>query len=89
MSNTVKIDLPCHIEPSPKRNILLILVFLILWIIPMAALDSLISQSGLFHRRIVFYQGRFFNLRRGLRRLGLHRPGRGGAIRLVDRPPDD
>jgi chromate transporter len=53
-----EIDLPCHIEPSMKRNIFLILVFLLLWIIPMGGLilisNPVFVSEGLFFTKAAF-----------------------------------
>jgi len=53
-----EIDLPCHIEPSMKRNIILILVFLSFWIIPMGGLilisNPVFVTEGLFFTKAAF-----------------------------------
>ncbi len=53
-----EIDLPCHIEPSMKRSIILILVFLTLWIIPMGGLilipNPVFVTEGLFFTKAAF-----------------------------------
>ncbi len=52
------LDLPCHIEPSMKRNIILILVFLSLWIVPMGGLtlfsNPVFVTEGLFFSKAAF-----------------------------------
>ncbi|MFH0788873.1 MAG: chromate efflux transporter [Pseudomonadota bacterium] len=50
---------PCHIEPSTKRSLFLILVFLALWIIPMGGLLAFTSNTvfiaeGLFFTKAAF-----------------------------------
>jgi len=50
---------PCHIEPSTKRSLFLILVFLGLWIIPMGGLIAFTSKGvfvteGLFFTKAAF-----------------------------------
>ena len=52
-------EVPCHIEPSTKRSLSLILVFLALWIIPMGGLIAFISNEvfvteGLFFTKAAF-----------------------------------
>ena len=53
-----EIDLPCHIEPSLKRSIGIILVFLLLWIIPMGGLllisNPVFITEGLFFTKAAF-----------------------------------
>jgi len=53
-----EIDLPCHIEPSMKRNIILILVFLSFWIVPMGGLilisNPVFVTEGLFFTKAAF-----------------------------------
>jgi chromate transporter len=52
-------DLACHLEPSPKRNILLILVFLILWIVPVSALVYVNSQPVFINEALFFTKAAF------------------------------
>ena len=53
-----EIDLPCHIEPSMKRNIILMLVFLSFWIVPMGGLllisNPVFVTEGLFFTKAAF-----------------------------------
>jgi chromate transporter len=53
-----EIDLPCHIEPSLKRSIILILVFLSFWIVPMGGLilisNPVFVTEGLFFTKAAF-----------------------------------
>ena len=53
-----EIDLPCHIEPSMKRDIILMLVFLSFWIVPMGGLllisNPVFVTEGLFFTKAAF-----------------------------------
>jgi chromate transporter len=53
-----EIDLPCHIEPSMKRNSILLLIFLSFWIIPMGGLilisNPVFITEGLFFTKAAF-----------------------------------
>ena len=51
----------CHINPSNRRSILLILVFVLLWAGPMLMLYLFSGRSGLFQRRAFLYQRRPFS----------------------------
>jgi chromate transporter len=52
-------DLACHIEPSTKRSISLILVFLILWLIPISAIISFNSHPIFFTEALFFTKAAF------------------------------
>lgn len=44
----------CHINPSKKRNVLLVLIFIVLWALPMLLLYSLLPEP-VFHREGTFF----------------------------------
>ncbi|MBI5585036.1 MAG: chromate efflux transporter [Deltaproteobacteria bacterium] len=52
-------DLACHIAPSTKRSFFLILVFLILWVIPVSALISFNAHSVFFSEALFFTKAAF------------------------------
>ena len=54
-----ELDAPCHTDPSLKRNVSLLLVFLLLWIIPVSVLLLVNSQSVFVTEAFFFTKAAF------------------------------
>jgi chromate transporter len=49
----------CHINPSSRRNILLVIVFALLWLAPVAALSTLLPQRVFYTEALFFTKAAF------------------------------
>ena len=52
-------DITCHINPSSRRNVLLILVFVILWALPVAALYAMVPNPVFYTEALFFTKAAF------------------------------
>ena len=49
----------CHINPSTRRNVVLVTVFVLLWLVPLAALYGLLSQRVFYTEALFFTKAAF------------------------------